>query len=479
MQDVEVMLAEAIRRALPPSILVPDLEQRVRAAVRATNQTVVALDDDPTGVQTVHDVPVLADWSMNALDREIARRDALLFVLTNSRSLAESDARALNLTLGDRLRQAALLNQRDIAIISRSDSTLRGHFPAETDALAEAFGGVDGVLICPAFIEGGRVTVDDNHYLVENGRAVPVADTEFARDATFGYSARSLHEWVAEKSGGRHKPADVTSISLEDIRVGGAARVAAILESVSGGRPVILNAVDYSDLWTAVLGILQAEAAGKRLLYRTGASFVRARAGISARPLLKRSELLPQPTPSRVRGLVMVGSHVKRTTEQLTRLLSHPGTVGLEVNVTRLLDGDGEREEELSCIRARMNEALVKYETPVIYTSRQVERLAGTSELEVARSVSNALVQLVRDVQVRPDFIIAKGGITSSDIGTRGLGASRAVVLGQVKPGVPVWQLGEDSRFPGMPYVVFPGNVGTPETLLEIVADLQDGGAGM
>ena len=242
---------------------------------------------------------------------------------------------------------------------------------------------------------------------------------------------------------------------------------------------MILNAVDYSDLWTAVLGILQAEAAGKRLLYRTGASFVRARAGITARALLKWSELLLQPTPSRVRGLVVVGSHVRRTTEQLTRLLSHPGTVGLEVNVTRLLGGDGEREEELSPIRSKMNEALVNYETPVIYTSRQVDRPAATSELEVARSVSNALVQLVRDVQVRPDFVIGKGGITSSDVGTRGLGASRAVVLGQVTPGVPVWQLGGNSRFPGLPYVVFPGNVGTPETLLEIVADFLDGGDGM
>ena len=163
----------------------------------------VALDDDPTGVQTVHGVAVLADWSTDSLAQEMARQESLFFVLTNSRSLAEADARALNQEIGERLQQGALAAQRELAIISRSDSTLRGHFPAETDALADALGGVDGVLICPAFVEGGRVTVDDTHFLLEQGRAVPVAETEFARDSTFGYSARTLPEWVAEKSGGR------------------------------------------------------------------------------------------------------------------------------------------------------------------------------------------------------------------------------------------------------------------------------------
>jgi uncharacterized protein YgbK (DUF1537 family) len=33
-------------------------------------------------------------------------------------------------------------------------------------------------------------------------------------------------------------------------------------------------------------------------------------------------------------------------------------------------------------------------------------------------------------------------------------------------PGIPVWQLGEESRFPGMNYVVFPGNVGGADALL-------------
>lgn len=472
--DIAALLERTVGHPLPPGITDPDLEARVRAGVNASNQTVVVLDDDPTGVQTVHDVPVLADWSETTLSREMARREPLFFVLTNSRSLAEADASALNREIGQRLRQAALAENRGLSIVSRSDSTLRGHFPAETDALADALGGVDGVLICPAFFEGGRVTVDDTHFLLEHGRAIPVHETEFARDATFGYTARTLPEWVAEKTRGRIQPAEVASISLDDVRTGGTERVAECLMQIHGGQPVIVNAVDYPDLWTAVLGILQAEAAGKRFLYRTGASFVRARAGITGRPLLTRAELLPSPLPAQVRGLVVVGSHVRRSSEQLSRLLSHPRTVALEVRVPELLASGERRAAELRRVTAIMHDALMNYETPVVFTSRKIEQPAALSELDIARSVSVALVRLVQGLSVRPDFIIGKGGITSSDIGTHGLGVRRALVLGQVRPGVPVWRLGKESTYPDLAYVVFPGNVGTPETLLEIVSDLLD-----
>jgi uncharacterized protein YgbK (DUF1537 family) len=66
--------------------------------------------------------------------------------------------------------------------------------------------------------------------------------------------------------------------------------------------------------------------------------------------------------------------------------------------------------------------------------------------------------------------LIAKGGITSSDVATQALNVSRAVVMGQLLPGVPVWQLGAESRYPGLAYVVFPGNVGRSKSLLEAVA---------
>ena len=72
-------------------------------------------------------------------------------------------------------------------------------------------------------------------------------------------------------------------------------------------------------------------------------------------------------------------------------------------------------------------------------------------------------------LSIRPGFIIAKGGITSSDVGTKALRVRRATVLGQVRPGIPVWLTGPESKFPEMPYIIFPGNVGEITTLREVV----------
>ena len=468
----EALVGQALGEALPPPIDDPGLEERAQAAVADSGRKVVALDDDPTGVQTVHGVGVLARWDAEALAAELRTVEPLFFILTNSRALPEARAVVLNREIAGNLLDAVQKTRVPCVVASRSDSTLRGHFPAEPDALAASLGGVDGVLICPAFFEGGRVTAGDVHFVRDGDRFVPAAETEFARDATFGYSARTLPGWIEEKTDRRIKAEDVTSLTLDEIRGGGPARVAERLRNVRNSQPVVVNALGYPDLWTVVLGLLRAEAEGRRFLYRTGASFVRARAGITARPLLTRSELLGENAPRPARGLVVVGSHVRRTTEQLQRLLDTPHTSGIEVSVSELVSGDDERDREIARVCRQANDAMTTGQTPVVHTSRQVQRPEGMEELAVAGAVSAALVAIVRGIEIRPDFVVGKGGITSSDVGTRGLDAQRATVLGQVRPGVPAWRLGPESRFPAMPYIVFPGNVGEVETLAEIVTEL-------
>nr|GEX57316.1 ketose-bisphosphate aldolase, class-II [Tanacetum cinerariifolium] len=65
--------------------------------------------------------------------------------------------------------------------------------------------------------------------------------------------------------------------------------------------------------------------------------------------------------------------------------------------------------------------------------------------------------------------INSQGGITSSDIATKALEAKRAKIVGQALAGVPLWQLGPESRHPGVPYIVFPGNVGDSNALAKVV----------
>lgn len=449
-----------------PVDLLPELQQRVRVERRK----IVVLDDDPTGTQTVHDVPVLTEWSVSALGAEFANDLPALFVLTNSRSLPLPDAETLNRTIGSNLRQAAQQTGRAFAVVSRSDSTLRGHFPGEVRALAEALEiDFDAWLIIPFFLEGGRYTVHNTHYVDEGGCLTPVGETPYAQDPVFGYRASNLTAWVEEKTGAKVAATEVAAISIDDIRRGGPGQVTARLLNLPHGACCVINAASYRDLEVAVAGILEAEAQGCRFLYRTAASFARVRAGIGPRSLLHKDEL-GELSPGG--GLVVVGSYVPKTTAQVTALFALPGVVGIEVEAALLLDHD-RREREIARVARQADEALARGQNTVIYTSRTL--ITGddvNSSLTIGKRISEGLVNIICAIRVRPRYLVAKGGITASDVATQGLQVRRALVLGQILPGVPVWQLGAESCYPGMPYVVFPGNVGGPEALVEIVARL-------
>jgi uncharacterized protein YgbK (DUF1537 family) len=456
---------------LPPEWPEP-LLPRIREAQARSGRKLVALDDDPTGVQTVSQTPVLARWEVPDLAAELRDPGPLCFVLTNSRSLPEADAAALNREIA-----ANLLAASRETVLSRSDSTLRGHFPAETDALAEVLGGVDALLLAPAFVEGGRLTAGDTHWVRDGERWIPAAESEFALDASFGYRSSDLRAWVEERTGGRIPAAEVASLALDLIRGEGADGVARALRACAGGQVVVVNAVADRDLEVVALGSLLAEAAGIRLLARTAASFVRIRAGQEARPLLSRDDLLGSDAPAPLSGLVVVGSHVGRTGQQLAALLEQPGVVAVELSVPAVLD-PARRGAAITAASRAAREALGRGETPVLVTTREVVQGDGPEDqLRISQSVSAALVSAVRGLGGAqggvPGWVVGKGGITSSDVGTEALGARRAIVLGQVRPGVPVWRLGPETRYPGLPYVVFPGNVGGPETLAEVVALLR------
>lgn len=448
-----------------------DLLPAIRAQAGASGRKVVVLDDDPTGTQTVHGVSVLTHWPAEALRAELASDAPGFYILTNSRSLTLGEAQALNAEIGRHLVQAAHEAGCRFTVVSRSDSTLRGHFPGEVEALAGALdGGFDGWLLIPFFLEGGRYTIDDVHYVAEGDRLKPAGETEFARDVSFGYRASNLRTWVQEKTASRIRSQDVASIGLDELRRGGPEAAAAHLQALPRGAVCVVNAASYRDLEVLTLGLLAAEAQGRRFLCRTAASFVRVRLGLTARPLLAPRELDLPPAGG---SLTVVGSYVPRTTRQLQPLLARPGMLSIEVGVERLLAGPA---REVGRVARQAERALADGRDVVIYSSRR--HVAGDDtarSLAIGRRVSDGLTAIVRAVRTRPRFILAKGGITSSDVATGGLDVRRAVVLGQILPGVPVWRLGPESRWPGLAYIVFPGNVGGPQALAEIPDALRVG----
>jgi uncharacterized protein YgbK (DUF1537 family) len=454
--------------ALPP-VWPQDPLPAIRQRLHRPDHKVVILDDDPTGTQTVRDVAVVTCWSEEILAAELRQSAAGFFILTNSRSLDARDTAELHRDLARNLRAAATAAGVTFTLISRADSTLRGHFPLETDTLAAEAGPFHATLLVPYFEAGGRYTLGGIHYVATNDTLVPAAATPFARDATFGYQQSSLRAWVEEKSGGRIVASDVAGLPLSLIRTGGPEAVARALDALPAGATCAADCASPRDAEVIALGTMLAAEAGRPILCRTAASYVAARLGQPEHPPLS-----DPPAPARgAGGLIIVGSHVPKTANQLGHLQAQVRHAGVELAVPRILHA-GHRKGTIAEATRQVDKLLHHGHLTLLHTSRDLVTGASAEEsLAISRSVSSALVEVVRNLQVRPGFLIAKGGITSSDVATIGLGVRRAIVRGQLLPGVPVWRLGAESKFPGLDYVVFPGNVGSDSALTDAVHRLQ------
>ncbi|WP_245631574.1 four-carbon acid sugar kinase family protein [Curtobacterium ammoniigenes] len=467
----------------PPELIVPEARSTIRHANVASGRRFAVLDDDPTGSQSVHDVSLVTALDRVEYERALAEPGSVAFILTNTRALDEHDAVARTTAIGADIAALEASGVGPISVVSRSDSTLRGHVIAEVRALDAVrrhadSSGYDGVLFVPAFFDAGRVTIDDVHWVVSGGDAVPAADTEFAKDATFGYRARTLPEFLVERSAGSLDPASIVSLSLDDIRRGGPDRVAHVLLSAPSGSIIVVNAAAPSDLEVVTLGLQRAEQQGHRFLHRCGPSFVRALAGIEPTAPLTIESVAPAITRPRAHGVVIVGSHVGLTTRQLAAARALGGLADVEVDASALADRGG-ASDEIDRAVARIATQIADADV-VVATSRALVRGDDpTSSLAIGRRISDGLVAITRGVApLEPAWVVAKGGITSHDVVQRGLDIRRGRVIGQVLPGAISVLLPEEAPTTvlGMPVVIFPGNVGGETALADTLALLRGAG---
>lgn len=437
---------------------------------------IIVLDDDPTGIQTVHGVYVYTDWTEESIRAGFADGNPMFFLLTNSRGLTAAETKKVHWEIGKRIARISRETDIPFLLISRGDSTLRGHYPLETDTLKEAFEeegiAIDGEIICPFFPEGGRYTAGDTHYVAEGIRLVPAGETEFAKDRTFGYTQSDLKAWIEEKSGGKYRREDVASFSLTCLRSGNQRLLEEKLDAVCDFGKVIVNAVEYRDLEAFAGACRACMGRGKNYLFRTAAAMPKVMAGIRDLGLLQPRQLKDAGNPQG--GLIIVGSYVGKTTRQLEALRRETRISFIEFHVETVkkeAEFAGEQRRVLQEIQACIKAG----KTVAVYTSRKrMDMDTGNREddLKISVKISEALTGMVADLETRPSFIIAKGGITSSDVGIKGLRVKKAFVMGQALPGIPVWKTGPESRFPGMSYVIFPGNVGSDTALYDIVEKL-------
>ncbi|KAG4291288.1 hypothetical protein FPRO06_03174 [Fusarium proliferatum] len=394
-----------------------------------------------------------------------------------SRALPPTEAKELIIEITTNVKKAAEESGKAFEIVLRGDSTLRGHLPEEPEAVEEVLGKSDGWVFAPFFRQGGRFTIDDVHYVQEDDLLVPAAQTSFAKDATFGYRNSNLRQYILEKCGSRFTASSFTSITLEDLRCGGPAKVEEKLLNGQRGadRVIIVNAVADSEMNVFVAGLLAAEAKGYRFIYRTAAAFVSSRLGIKEIPPKTWAEvsLKTDVDGSRTGGLVLAGSYVPKTTAQLKALRERRGSdlEVIELDVAQLIQSAEQEQKMVDHAISETTRLISAGRDVLVMTSRTLIKTdEAISSLKIGSKVAAALVRLLVNIQVRPRYIIAKGGITSSDAATKGLKMRRALIVGQAAPGVPLWRCNEEtSRHRSVPFVVFPGNVGTETTLAEIV----------
>jgi uncharacterized protein YgbK (DUF1537 family) len=466
---------------------------------------IVVLDDDPTGSQTLHGCPLLLRWDPVALAEGLRQPSPFLFLLANTRAQAPADAAAWVRQICGALVPALAAAQAEGVIdaallVSRGDSTLRGHFPLEVEVLAQELGPIDATFLVPAFLEGGRTTVDGVHRLAGQ----PVHETPFARDGLFAYSTSDLRQWVEEKSGGRIPAGEVDLLGwreLEGAAAGEAGRQALRqwLGRLSGNRLVVVDGERPCHL--ALFGSLVRELAGpqpaggarpRRFLFQSAASLLNGLAPLPPQPLgaaglaaLRRRE--PTSTSTPLGGLVLVGSHVPLADAQLERLLAQEGCEGVEVpvdRVHRVLEGPLPDRLLPSLETAWIEQAeavMARGRTPVLHTSRGELHCRHPEERRaLGLTLAASMARVAAALAPRLGYLISKGGITTHTLLADGLGLDWVALQGQLLPGlslvlVPETLSTQAAGLVGLPVLTFPGNLGDAHTL-EVAWRWMEGG---
>ena len=476
-----------------------------QAAAAEAARKIVVIDDDPTGSQTVHSCPLLLRWDVQTLRQGLRHPSPLLFVLANTRALSPEDAAERNREIVASLEQALAaegVSDQQLLLVSRGDSTLRGHGVLEPAVLAEElsdrFGAVHATLHVPAFLPGGRTTVNGVHLL--NGQ--PVHTTAFACDRSFGFSTSSLDSWLEEKSDGAIPAASVLRLTGQQLDRAAAHRkddqcadgsngftaLLSWLEALDGNRAVIVDAERQEQL-DALGAAVQQLQGRRRFLFRSAASLINGLVDGGRQPLgpqpLTVEDLVKlrrrDPDGHRLPGLVVVGSHVPLANQQLETLLSESACSGLELPVARIarvLEGSTPdlllADLELEWLQW-MRVVLAKRQTPVLYTSRGELQFgegpaADRRRLRFGMALAQLTARLVAAIAPQLGYVISKGGITTGSVLADGLGLGTVLLEGQLMPGLSMVRPMPGEGLAGvmdLPVITFPGNLGDGHTLAQ------------
>lgn len=439
---------------------------------------IIVLDDDPTGSQCVHDINVYTDYNYENILDGFNNEDKMFFILTNSRSFSKEKTKDVHKQIAKDIAKISKEKNIPFILISRADSTLRGHYPLEMDVLKETLEEnldikYDGEILCPFFDDGNRYTINDVHYIYSNDALTPCGESEFAKDETFGYKASNLKEYIEEKSNGKTLKKDVLSISLDLLNNEKYDEILSILLSANNYTKIIVNATSKENIKVFVTCLYKALKT-KNYLIRSAAALVKEIGNISSLPLLNKEDLK---LDKKSGGLIIVGSHTLKTSEQLKMLEQIDSIVFENYNSDLVLESNKALDDEAIRVAKIASKNIKEGKSVCIYTKRKLLSIENDNKEEALKrsvEISNGLIKCVSYLTYKPSYVLAKGGITSSDVATKGLNIKKARVLGQIEKGIPVWKSDKNSLFTDIPYIIFPGNVGEKDTLLNIIKKIEE-----
>tara|TARA_Y100001968_G_scaffold333366_1_gene395766 strand:- start:270 stop:1637 length:1368 start_codon:yes stop_codon:yes gene_type:complete len=441
---------------------------------------IVVLDDDPTGSQTVHSCHLLLSWDISTLREGIRNQTDLLFILANTRVLTENKLIERIKIIANNLKEALRLEgikYDDLLFISRGDSTLRGHGFLEPKLISNELGPFKAVFHIPAFFEGGRKTINGIHFLND----IPVHKTIFSQDPRFGFSTSDLTEWLLYKSSGEILPKNILRITIDMLNSSKINlfdnkknQLQDFLCNLKQQHHVIVDANKKEDLEILVNNIRSLKSK-KNFLFRSAASFINAISGVDSKIIsskeiyyLKAKDSLGNCKP----GIVIVGSYIKLSENQLELLLKQKSWKGLELSVSKfesIFFGTSSKmllNEMKSELISQGREILLKNYNLVLYTSREIISLTTElKQVDFEIALAKFMAVISSELSCFAGFFISKGGTTTNTFLVDGLKAKSVYLHGQIMPGLSlVYAKTEKNSFP---VVTFPGNLGNDEMLLQ------------
>ena len=444
---------------------------------------VIVIDDDPTGSQTVNNCLLLLKWDYSTLIKGFKSKSNLFFILANTRSLSENDAKVRLVEICNNLKKIISKEtyKEKFIFVSRGDSTLRGHIFLEPKIINDCLGPFDATFHIPAFIEGKRMTIDGQHF-VDN---VPVSQTIFAKDKIYGYKTSNIKQLLFQKSKSQIKLNDIQNLKLSELNVLESKEKNIVFNKIKNYKEnshVIVDVENYSQLKKFSLSIKKLSKQ-KKFLFRTAASFISSISDAKDNPqepsfysLLRRKDNEKKLLP----GCLVIGSYVELTTIQLKNLLKTSDCVPIECDVFEFLRISKlkNNQDQLGLFKneflAKIRSCLKKENTPVLFTSRKEVFLGNNDEqLNLYNSLAHFISELVSELKNEIGYLISKGGITSNVILSNGFKAKYVYLQGQIITGVSLvtFKLENDEN---IPIVTFPGNIGNQDSLVKVWSILEN-----